>query len=94
MPKVKNVEKRIWDVEGFDVHILHRDGRDVRGDLKGVPPYTFERAAKNDMTVREWKSNRFKHAYVGFKVEVIDGYGRRVPGNTKLGTVRDSYFED
>jgi hypothetical protein len=32
MAKVKNLEKKIWNVEGFDVNILHPDGRDDRGD--------------------------------------------------------------
>ena len=37
MAKVKTVEKKIWDVEGFDVRILHPDGRDVRDDMEGLP---------------------------------------------------------
>jgi hypothetical protein len=39
MAKVKNVEKRIWDTEGFAVSIKHPDGRDVRGDLQDFPQY-------------------------------------------------------
>ena len=31
MPLVKNIEKKIYDVEGFEVTIRH-DGKDVRGD--------------------------------------------------------------
>jgi hypothetical protein len=46
MPKVKNVGKRIWDTEAFDVIIRHTDGRDMRGD-------------KNDVTVADWKARRF-----------------------------------
>lgn len=30
MPKVKNVEKRIYDIEGFQV-VIKKDGKDVRG---------------------------------------------------------------
>ena len=37
MPRVMSVEKRIWDVEGFAVRILHLDGRDVRDDRMGLP---------------------------------------------------------
>jgi hypothetical protein len=95
MAKVKNVEKRIWDLEGFDVKILHPDGRDVRGDMEGLPPYTrYERAAKNEMTVTDWKEVRFKPMYAGFDVEVLNGHGDIVHGATKLGNVRDSYDED
>jgi hypothetical protein len=32
MALLENVEKRIWDVEGFDVIIRHADGHDMRGD--------------------------------------------------------------
>jgi hypothetical protein len=91
MPKVKTVEKKIWDIEGFDVRILHLDGRDVRDDMEGLPSYAFERAAKNEMTVADWKEIRFKSIYAGFNVEVVNGYGEVVHGATKLGNVRDSY---
>jgi hypothetical protein len=95
MAKVKSVEKRIWDVEGFDVRILHLDGRDVRGDMEGLPQYSrYERAAKNEMTVSDWKEKRFKSTYAGFDVDVVDGHGNSVHGGTKLGNVRDSYEED
>ena len=51
--------------------------------------YTFERAAKNDMTVADWKEIRFKSTYAGFDVAVVNGGD--VHGGTKLGNVRDSY---
>jgi hypothetical protein len=95
MPKLKNVEKRIWDIEGFDVIIRHADGRDMRGDLTGIPQYShFERMAKNDMTVADWKAKRFAPYYPGFDIDVLDGTGTALPGHTKLGTVRDSYADD
>lgn len=94
MPMVKNVEKKIWDVEGFAVCILHPDGRDVRGDKQKLPQYPFERAAKNDWTVEAWKESRFRPHYPGFDVLVLDADGERCQGNMKLGTVRDTYFED
>ena len=81
MPKVKNVEKRIWDTEAFDVIIRHTDGRDMRGD-------------KNDVTVADWKARRFAGIYPGLAIDVLDGDGNAVAGNTKLGTVRDSYADE
>lgn len=33
MAKLKNVEKKIWEIEGFDVRFTHK-GKDVRGDKK------------------------------------------------------------
>lgn len=95
MPKVKNVEKRIWDIEGFAVTFKHNGGRDVRADCGGVPQYNgYERMAKNDMTVAEWKERRFFPNYSGYDVDVLDGDGQPVPGNTKLASVRDSYEDD
>lgn len=95
MPKVKNVEKKIWDTEEFSVTIRHSDGRDMRGDKQDLPQYTkYERMARNDMTVADWKSIRFNTVYPGLLVDVLDGDGNSVPGNTKLGTVRDSYADE
>ncbi len=59
MALVKNVEKRIWDVEQFDVVIKHADGRDMRGDRTGIPMYSYDRMAKNSITVATWKEQRF-----------------------------------
>ena len=36
MPTVRAVERKIYNVEGFDVVIRHLDGRDVRGDREKV----------------------------------------------------------
>ena len=94
MPRVKTVEKQIWDLEGFDVRILREDGRDIRSDRTGLPAYPFERAAKNDMTVGEWREQRFRPLYPGFDVAVCDGDGSEPHGATKLGTLRDTYLEE
>lgn len=94
MPRVMSVEKRIWDVEGFAVRILHLDGRDVRGDRMGLPQYPFQMPAKNDVSVEKWKETRFRQAYPGFRVDVVDCDGTSAHGNTRLGTLRDTYYED
>ena len=93
MPKVKNVEKHIWDVEGFDV-AFHQNGKDVHGAKSGIPQYSYLKAAKNNMTVSEWKNKRFGQSYVGYDVVIYDGDGNEVSGQTNLGTVRDTYLED
>ncbi len=93
MATVKNVEKRIRDIEGFAV-VIKYNGRDVRGDYTGMPQYpSYERMANNDITVAAWKENRFYPAYPGYDVDVLDGDNHVCQGNTKLGTVRDSYSE-
>jgi hypothetical protein len=90
MAKVKNVEKRIWDIEGFAV-IIKFNGRDVRSDYTGLPQYpAYERMARNDMTVAAWKETRFYPAYPGYDIDVLDGDGNACQGNTKMGSVRDS----
>ena len=93
MPKIKNVERKIWEVEGFAVRFLYRDGTDVRGDKTGLPQYPYERAASSDVTVEAWKQARFRQTYPGYDVDVVDGYNGSVQGNTKLATVRRSYEE-
>ena len=67
---------------------------DVADDLGGIPQYTYTRAAKNDITVEAWKITRFRPSYPGFDVAVVDGDGNDCQGNMKLGTVRDTYYEE
>ena len=90
--KVKNVEKRIWHLEGFDVVIRNDNGRDVHGHRSDFPPYDYTYQAKHNMTVGDWKRTRFKSKYIGFEVDVLDAEGDIVPGQTKLSTVRDTYL--
>ena len=67
----------------------------MRGDKNDLPQYNkYERMAKNDMAVADWRNLRFSLIYPGLGVDILDGYGNSVAGNTKLGTVRDSYSED
>jgi hypothetical protein len=91
---LKNVEKRIWDVERFAVAIRYPAGRDIRGDKGGIPMYPFEYGAKNSLTVAAWKEQRFRPHYVNFEVDVLDANGIIAEGHTHLATVRDSYLED
>jgi hypothetical protein len=91
MSRVRNVEKRIFDIEGFEVRIRNQDGRALpyNGDL---PMYTcYERMAPNKWRVQEWKDTRFYRDYPGFKVDVFDGNGRVARGNSTLGNIRDTY---
>ena len=91
MSTTANVERKIRRVEDFEVRILHLRGADVRGDRSGLPQYPFRHAAPDDFTVGHWKKTRFRPTFPGFEVQVLDGRGRPVPGNTKLSTVRASY---
>ena len=93
MPKVKTVEKKIWDTEGFDVN-FKQNGKNIRGDKKGMPQYPYKRCAKNGMTVKEFIEKRIKPNYPGYEIEILDGNGNVAVGQNKLGTIRDTYMEE
>jgi len=93
VPKVKNVEKKIWDVENFEVRFM-MNGKDVKGHKEGLPQYKYQNAAKNNMTVEEWRKKRFDSSYPGYQVDVLDVDGVAAPGQKKLSTVRDSYIDE
>ncbi len=93
MAKMKNVERKIWDIEGFNVIFQHR-GKDVHGAKQDIPQYPFSNTAKNDMTVNEWKQRRFQPTYPGYEASVLDGEGNVVQGNMKLSNLRDTYTEE
>ncbi len=95
MPTVKNVQRQIKRLEGFDVRFLYegpgpRVGRDVRDDRAGLPSYPYERRAQNS-TVAVWIERRFKPSFPGFEVEVLDASGKAVNTRTHLQTVRTTY---
>ncbi|MFC2336286.1 MAG: hypothetical protein ACFNLM_03425 [Selenomonas noxia] len=89
MPQLRNVEKRIAMVEGFEIAFM-QNGADVRGDKKDIPAWPYQKQSKNGMTVNEWK-RKFKEAYPGYDVEVYDGSDNSVTGQMLLGNLRDSY---
>ena len=91
MTRVGRVENRSSRVEGFRVRIKHLDGADVRSDRAGMPPWPFERAAKDAWTVADWKRERFTPFYPGFEVDVLDRGRQPVIGQTRLESVRSSY---
>lgn len=92
MPKVSIVEKRIFEIEGFQVDIT-RDGKNVRDDLLLPKQYEAERMTRNSMTVGDWK-NKFKRQYPGYDVIVYKNDGCKARGQSKLCTVRDTYLEE
>ncbi len=96
MTTIKNVQRQIRRVEGFDVHFVYegpgpRSGKDVRDDRTGLPGYHYQRAAADKLTVGAWIDNRFKATFPGFDVIVLDGDGERVNTRAKLATVRSTY---
>jgi len=94
MAKVEDVEMKIWDVEGFGV-VIKSNGKDVHGD-NDIPQnyYPYNRKAKDNMTVSEWKRKRFDKNFSEYDVDVLDVSGNVVKGDTTIGTVRDAYNGD
>lgn len=92
MPKVNIIEKRIFEIEGFQVDIV-KDEKNVRGDMQLPKQYEAERMTRNSMTVSDWK-NKFKTQYPGYDAVVYKNDGDKASGQTKLATVRDTYLED
>jgi len=93
MATIGNVERKIRRIEHFEARFLYLDGTDVRSDKEGLPQYPYEVAASGMMTAEAWKRGRFRRAYPGYDVKVLDRRGTAVLGNTRLSTVRDSYFD-
>ena len=91
MIRVDTLERKIRQVEGFNVRVLWPDGNDVRSDYVGGKSYRCIRAARDSWTVARWKRDRFKRSNPQFDVEVIDGNGNPVQGRTSLRTVREWY---
>lgn len=96
MPKLEFTEKKISVIEGFAVRFLHAapgkaKSRDMRSDKKNLPSYSYQRKSAGTQTVAAWIESRFSKSFPGYKVEVLDGDGRKVHGKTLLSTVRDTY---
>lgn len=94
MPMVKNVEKRIWDVEGFQVNLLSSQGKNLRDNKRDIPQYPYSKKAAGDMTVGEWKQIRFYSNYPGLDVEVLDVVNMPMIGQMKLKNVRGTYSDE
>lgn len=91
MSTVGQFEREVRGLEGFRIRFEHRSGRKVRRDKGGLPPYKYERAARSNWTVKKWLRHRMRSSRNGFSVEVLDGRGHPVWGNTSLSTVRSTY---
>ena len=91
MIRVDTLERRIKQIEGFNVRVLWPDKTDVRSDYVGAKAYRCIRAARDSWTVASWIRERFKRSNPQFDVEVIDGNGNPVHGRTSLRNVRKWY---
>jgi hypothetical protein len=94
MAKVRNVEKRIYEVEGFEVTMQNGNGRAFQSNVE-LPMYNrWHNMAKHAWTVQRWKDERFGAIYPGCKVKVQMANGAEARGHQHLSTVRDTYLAD
>ena len=91
MPKLQFVEKRIFDIENFQVVFRDKDGKDIRSDLMLPKQYEAERMTRNSMSVSDFKA-KVKKQFPGYELDVLNGDGIPARGQTKLSTVRDTYL--
>lgn len=95
MPTIQTVERQIFRCERFKVQFRDRQtGRDVNGNLDGVPSYRYAKMALNRWSVNRWKEQRFNECYPGFDVAVLRNDQHVAHGRTLLSTVRDTYLDD
>ena len=93
MTTVATRTREIGDIEDFDIQVIDKDGNAVDPKQNGFPKFNYDRKAKGDTTVADWKANRFNKTYKGYDVRVLKGDGSVANGNLKLSTVRKSYEE-
>jgi Domain of unknown function (DUF4357) len=82
--RLRRIERKVKRVERFDVVIVYH------GDDK-LPTYSFERASSGDMTVAQWRDQRFARLYPDCEVKVLLESGEEAHGVMKLTTVRETY---
>ena len=92
MPQVKNVEKKIWQLEGFDVAIT-QNGKDVRGDKSNFKQWDGQRQTRNDSTVADFVK-KIENKQPGYSVKDLRSNGEVEKKKKKLGNLRDEYNED
>jgi len=86
--------RELENLEGFEVEVYDTSGAAIDMRQNGLPRYPFEKKAKGDMTVSEWRTKRFATTWPTLTVRVLYGGGTEAQGNTKLSTVRESYEEE
>ena len=87
MASLKNIERDICALEGFDVTI-----RSNGGNQRNLPAYDYGRAARAAFTVGDWKSKRFEPNYPELEVDVLRADGRVAARTMTLARLRDEYL--
>ena len=92
--KVKDIEKKIRAVEGFDVTMRDSKGKNLNSLMYLPKQYSpYKNMAKNSWTVEQWRKNRFEQCFPGFKVDVKDKDGKVKMKTAKLANIRDTFSD-
>jgi hypothetical protein len=92
MATVRFIQGKIRRLEGFEARFRHGvTGRDVNDNMELPRGYPYQNAAADNMSVADWKRNRFDTNYPGFECDVRDARGNSIPGMTLLSTVRRTF---
>ncbi len=83
------ISEQIFQVEGFQVLVVV----DPVGQpaLWAFNDYPYQRAARGNWSVAEWRDQRFWTNYPDLNVDVLDAAGRSIHGRTLLENVRATY---
>lgn len=93
MTTIAKVEADIFKVEGFKVTIRWpKTKRNVRDDKQKTPGYPYDRMARNEWTVADWRTVRFQRHYPGYDVDVLKPDGTKSKG--KLSLLRQAYAKN
>ena len=85
MPSIKNIEKDIHELEGFEVRISSSSTK------RNLPEYDYGRAARAAFTFADWKRARFERNYPELKIEVLRGDGKVATNTLTLAKIRAGY---
>lgn len=78
--------------DGFGIVVKNKKtGKRITLGRHGIlGPYPFNRKLKDSATVAVWRA-RFEATYPGYTCDVLKADGKKVSGQTLLGTVRATY---
>jgi hypothetical protein len=93
MADIKRIANEIKEFEGFAVAIHGAPQRNGSNASTKVPSYKrrYQRRARENHTVNDWKRLRFESDYPDLAVDVLLADGRVATGKTRLAKVRRSF---
>ena len=96
MTRAATRASEIYEIEGFSIEFLNKDGSQLSPHQNGLPSYQkeYERRSRGTWTVSEWKEKRFTNLYPGYTVNVLKEDGEIAAGQTRISSVRETYEGD